>query len=85
MPIPPSKRAFRGTALARGSRRLVATGALGTHHGLATTILGRSVGREQEKQERFPARPIVRVRSNRPESGWMADFGWVSQMSARDT
>lgn len=33
-----------GSALARGSRRLVTTGALGTHHGLATTILGRSVG-----------------------------------------
>jgi D-cysteine desulfhydrase len=33
-----------GRALERGSRRLVTTGALGTHHGLATTILGRSVG-----------------------------------------
>ncbi len=33
-----------GRALARGSRRLVTTGAIGTHHGLATTILGRSVG-----------------------------------------
>jgi D-cysteine desulfhydrase len=33
-----------GRALARGSRRLVTTGAFGTHHGLATTLLGRSVG-----------------------------------------
>jgi len=31
-------------ALARGARRLVTTGGLGTHHGLATTILGRQVG-----------------------------------------
>jgi D-cysteine desulfhydrase len=31
-------------ALARGARRLVTTGALGTHHGLATTILGRALG-----------------------------------------
>ncbi len=33
-----------GAALARGSKRLVTTGALGTHHGLATTILGAAVG-----------------------------------------
>jgi len=33
-----------GAALARGSRRLVTTGGLGTHHGLATTILGRAAG-----------------------------------------
>ncbi|CAG0999661.1 D-cysteine desulfhydrase [Myxococcaceae bacterium] len=33
-----------GRALARGSRLLVTTGGLGTNHGLATTILGRSVG-----------------------------------------
>jgi D-cysteine desulfhydrase len=33
-----------GRALERQSRRLVTTGALGTHHGLATTILGDSVG-----------------------------------------
>jgi D-cysteine desulfhydrase len=33
-----------GRALARGARRLVTTGALGTHHGLATTILGRQAG-----------------------------------------
>jgi D-cysteine desulfhydrase len=33
-----------GAALARGSRRLVTTGGLGTHHGLATTILGREAG-----------------------------------------
>lgn len=33
-----------GHARARGSRRLVTTGGLGTHHGLATTILGRSLG-----------------------------------------
>ena len=33
-----------GRALERGSRRLVTTGALGSHHGFATTILGRSVG-----------------------------------------
>jgi D-cysteine desulfhydrase len=31
-------------ALARGSRRLVTSGGLGTNHGLATTILGRQVG-----------------------------------------
>jgi D-cysteine desulfhydrase len=31
-------------ALARGVRRLVTSGGLGTNHGLATTILGRSVG-----------------------------------------
>ncbi len=33
-----------GAALAHGSRRLVTTGGLGTHHGLATTILGRDAG-----------------------------------------
>ena len=33
-----------GRALARKSRRLVTTGALGTNHGLATTILGRQAG-----------------------------------------
>lgn len=31
-------------AAARGSRRLVTTGGLGTHHGLATTIFARSLG-----------------------------------------
>jgi len=35
-----------GRALERGSRRLVTTGGLGTHHGFATTILARSVGLE---------------------------------------
>ena len=33
-----------GHALARGARRLLTTGALGTHHGLATTILARAAG-----------------------------------------
>jgi D-cysteine desulfhydrase len=33
-----------GAARARGSRRLVTSGAIGTHHGLATTILGREAG-----------------------------------------
>ncbi len=33
-----------GHALARGARRLVTTGGLGTNHGLATTILGRDAG-----------------------------------------
>jgi D-cysteine desulfhydrase len=33
-----------GRALERGSRRLVTSGGLGTNHGLATAILGRSVG-----------------------------------------
>ena len=33
-----------GRALARGSRRLITTGGIGTHHGLATTILGREAG-----------------------------------------
>lgn len=33
-----------GAARARRSQRLVTTGALGTHHGLATTILGRDAG-----------------------------------------
>jgi D-cysteine desulfhydrase len=33
-----------GRALERGARRLVTTGGLGTHHGLATTILGRASG-----------------------------------------
>lgn len=33
-----------GAALARRSRRLVTTGGLGTHHGLATAILGREAG-----------------------------------------
>ena len=33
-----------GAALARGSRHLVTTGGLGTHHGLATTILAREAG-----------------------------------------
>jgi D-cysteine desulfhydrase len=33
-----------GEALARGARRLVTSGGLGTNHGLATTILGRSAG-----------------------------------------
>jgi D-cysteine desulfhydrase len=35
-----------GRALERGSRRLVTTGGLGTHHGFATTLLGQSVGLE---------------------------------------
>lgn len=33
-----------GDARARGARRLVTTGGLGTNHGLATTILGRAAG-----------------------------------------
>jgi D-cysteine desulfhydrase len=33
-----------GAALARGARRLVTVGGLGTNHGLATTILGRQAG-----------------------------------------
>ena len=33
-----------GAALARGSRHLVTTGGLGTHHGLATCILAREAG-----------------------------------------
>lgn len=33
-----------GAALARGARRLVTSGGLGTHHGLATTILGKEAG-----------------------------------------
>jgi D-cysteine desulfhydrase len=33
-----------GEALARGTRHLVTTGGLGTHHGLATCILARSAG-----------------------------------------
>ena len=33
-----------GAAAARGSRRLVTTGGIGTHHGLATTLLARSQG-----------------------------------------
>lgn len=33
-----------GAAHARGTRRLVTSGGIGTHHGLATTILGRSLG-----------------------------------------
>ncbi|MFQ5416582.1 MAG: 1-aminocyclopropane-1-carboxylate deaminase/D-cysteine desulfhydrase [Myxococcota bacterium] len=33
-----------GAALARGARRLVTSGAIGTHHGLATTVLGREAG-----------------------------------------
>ncbi len=33
-----------GAAAARRARRLVTTGGLGTHHGLATTILGRAAG-----------------------------------------
>ncbi|HEY8494724.1 MAG TPA: pyridoxal-phosphate dependent enzyme [Myxococcota bacterium] len=33
-----------GAARARGTRRLVTTGGIGTHHGLATTILGRALG-----------------------------------------
>jgi len=33
-----------GAAVRRGSRRLVTVGGLGTNHGLATTILARSVG-----------------------------------------
>ncbi|MEN8183095.1 MAG: pyridoxal-phosphate dependent enzyme, partial [Myxococcota bacterium] len=33
-----------GAALHRRSRRLVTTGGLGTHHGLATTILARAAG-----------------------------------------
>jgi len=35
-----------GRAQARGVRRLVTTGGLGTNHGLATTILAREVGME---------------------------------------
>jgi D-cysteine desulfhydrase len=33
-----------GAARARGTRRLITTGGIGTHHGLATAILGRSLG-----------------------------------------
>lgn len=33
-----------GHALERGARRLVTVGGLGSHHGLATTILGRAAG-----------------------------------------
>jgi D-cysteine desulfhydrase len=33
-----------GAALRRGARRLVTSGGLGTHHGLATAILGRDAG-----------------------------------------
>lgn len=33
-----------GAALARGGRRLVTSGGLGTNHGLATTILGKEAG-----------------------------------------
>ena len=33
-----------GAARARGTRRLVTSGGIGTHHGLATAILGRSLG-----------------------------------------
>jgi D-cysteine desulfhydrase len=33
-----------GAAQARGARRLVTTGGIGTHHGLATAIFGRAVG-----------------------------------------
>jgi D-cysteine desulfhydrase len=33
-----------GEALARGARRLVTTGGLGTNHGLATTVLGHRAG-----------------------------------------
>jgi len=33
-----------GGARARGARRLVTTGGLGTNHGLATTVLGRAAG-----------------------------------------
>ena len=33
-----------GEALARGARRLLTTGGLGTHHGLATTILAGEAG-----------------------------------------
>jgi D-cysteine desulfhydrase len=33
-----------GAAAARGTRRLVTSGGIGTHHGLATAILGRSLG-----------------------------------------
>lgn len=33
-----------GAALARGAQRLVTTGGIGTNHGLATAILGRSLG-----------------------------------------
>jgi D-cysteine desulfhydrase len=33
-----------GEARARGAHRLVTTGGLGTHHGLATTLLGREAG-----------------------------------------
>jgi D-cysteine desulfhydrase len=33
-----------GAALAGSAKRLVTSGGLGTHHGLATTILGRSAG-----------------------------------------
>ena len=31
-------------AAARGSRRLITTGGIGTHHGLATAIFGRALG-----------------------------------------
>jgi D-cysteine desulfhydrase len=33
-----------GEAVGRGARRLITTGGIGTHHGLATAILGRDAG-----------------------------------------
>lgn len=33
-----------GAAAARGTRRLITNGGIGTHHGLATAILGRTLG-----------------------------------------
>jgi D-cysteine desulfhydrase len=50
-----------GHALARGSRRLVTTGGLGTNHGLATAILGRDAGLETTLVlVRQPITPAVR-------------------------
>jgi len=61
-----------GHALARGSRRLVTTGGLGTHHGLATAILGRDAGLATTLVlVRQPITPAVR-RSLALQAAWGA-------------
>lgn len=71
-----------GRALARRSRRLVTTGALGTHHGLATAVLGRSVGLDTSLVlVPQPITPDVR-RSLELDAAWGAELVFAPRVSS---
>jgi D-cysteine desulfhydrase len=65
-----------GHALARGTRRLVTTGGIGTHHGLATTILARDAGLRTSLV--LVAQPVTREvqRTLLLLAAWGADLYW---------